>query len=124
MAVRESGGILKGSEPQGKRIIIEVPMAGLEKLHSSKAVKSVSMEVPETWNPVFRLKLSYDAEGSLTEEELKSLGFKLIEDYRKGSFMVVEPVGEQKIDAKLVAKLEENKKIEFATAMFRVKAIQ
>lgn len=124
LAVRESGGILRGSEPRGKRVIIEAPAEGIEKLQSSKAVKSVSMDIPESWNPVSRLKLSYGGENRLTEDELKNLGFKLIEDYRKSSFMIVEPIGEQLIDAKLVSKLEADEKIQFATAVFRVKAVE
>ena len=124
LAVKEANGVLKGADGLGKRAIIEASPEGVEKLRSSRIVRSVSTDVPEKWNPVFRLKLSYEAGNSLTDEDLKSFGVKLIEDYEKGSFVIAELVGDQMVDAKLISKLKENKKILFATAVFRVKAIQ
>jgi len=116
LATRDGGGVLKGSDETGKPIIA-VPMANLPDIRRSKAVRQVSEAVPPNWSPVTRLKLSYRGLDRPTEGLLKELGLKLIEDYGKGSFMIVEPVN-RRIDSSLVTKLEECDGFRYVTPTF------
>lgn len=120
IATRDANGVLNGVD-DGGRLVITVPNAFLAKLRISMAVEQVEEQPPPTWNSVKKLKLSY-AEKAPTDGELKEMGLKLIEDYKEGSFLIVEPVNKQ-IDAQLVSRLEKNEKIKFATASLRLKAI-
>jgi subtilisin family serine protease len=120
IATRDANGVLNGVDDTG-RLIITVPNAFLARLRNSMAVERVEEQPPPNWNSVKKLKLSY-AGNPPTEGELKAIGLKLIEDYKEGSFLIVEPVSKQ-IDAQLVSRLERTEKIKFATASLRLKAI-
>lgn len=122
IATRDGGGILKGSDALG-RPVISVPAKKLTVLHESKAVRAVHTDVPKDWQPVRRLKLSYGLHTKPDDAELTNLGLRLVEDYQKGRFMVVEPKNGQ-IDAELTIKLEHCPKIEYIAPLFRTKAIQ
>jgi len=121
IATRDSNGVLNGVDDAG-RLVITVPNSFLSRLRNSMAVARVEEQPPQNWNPVKKLKLTYQGQNAPSEGELKEMGLKLLEDYKKGSFLIVEPVTKQ-IDARLVSSLEHNEKIKFATASLRLKAI-
>jgi hypothetical protein len=118
IAMKDADGQLKGSDTHGKPVIA-VTEEQVENLKKSRAVMAVE-DAPKDWNPVKRLKISY--KDKLTVDELKQMGLHLIDDYEKGSFMIVEVVGEG-IDSQLARKLEGNPKILYATPSLRVTAI-
>jgi hypothetical protein len=122
LATKDAGGVLKGSDLSAKPVIA-VSAEKVEDIRKSRAVRSISPNVPKDWQPVRRLKLSYKADDKLNEDDLKKLGLKVIEDYQRGSFMVVEPVNGQ-IDALLAARLECCPKIRYITPLFQAKAIE
>src|ERR1700736_810228 len=121
LATKDARGVLNGVDDFG-RAVITTANAALSKLRLSASVMSVLQATPPSWNSVKRLKLSYKSGSRPTEGELKEIGLKLIEDYEKGSFLVVEPLGKQ-IDAKLVDKLTSNSKIQYAAPSVALKAI-
>jgi len=121
IATRDANGVLNGVD-DGGRLVITVPNSFLSRLRNSMAVARVEEQPPQNWNPVKKLKLSYQDQNPPGEAELKEMGLKLLEDYKKGSFLIVEPVTKQ-IDARLVSLLEHNAKIKFAAASLRLKAI-
>ncbi len=121
LATRDGGGVLRGSDAMGKAVIA-VPMANLPEIQRSKAVRRVSEVVPQDWTPVTRLKLSYKGLERPTNDLLKELGLKLIEDYGNGSFMIVEPVN-RRIDSSLVTKLEACEKVRYVTPSFVLRPI-
>ncbi len=114
--------MLKGYDASGKAVI-SVPTERVEQLRKSRAVRSINTEVPHDWQPVRRLKLSYKADHKPTEGDLRKLGLRLIEDYQKGRFLVVEPVSGQ-VDARLAEHLETDARIDYAAPLFPFKAIQ
>lgn len=122
LAVKDGGGVLKGGDEHGKPLIA-VSAENAERLKASRAVQAVTADVPKDWTPITRLKVSYHSGQSLDKDELNRLGLKVVEDYRKGSFMIVEPT-DQKITAALASKLEDNAKVRYVTPSFDVKSIQ
>lgn len=122
LATRDGGGVLKGCDASGKPVIA-VPAAKLEKIHQSKAVRAISAEVPKDWQPVHKLKLSYKRDDPPSLAELKHLGLKLVEDYQKGGFMIVEPTDGQ-IDSVLASRLEHFPKFTYVTPLFQMRVIQ
>lgn len=122
LATKDAGGVLKGSDIAGNPVIA-VPAGQVEKLRKSRAVRSISTDVPKDWHPVRRLKLSYKADIKPNGDDLRKLGVKLVEDYQKGRFMVVETIDGQ-IDAKLVDRLEGCSQIEYIAPLLQIKAIQ
>jgi subtilisin family serine protease len=120
IATRDANGVLNGVD-DGGRLVITVPNSSLAHLRNSMAVAQVEEQPPPNWNAVKKLKLSY-AGTPPSEGELKEMGLKVIEDYKKGSFLIAEPLSKQ-IDAQLVNRLERNEKVKFATASLRLKAI-
>jgi subtilisin family serine protease len=77
---------------------------------------------PRNWHPVRRLKISYAQNNKPTEADLEALGLRLVEDYARGSFLVVEPIN-RRIDAALADRLAGSAKVRFAAAVLQVKAI-
>lgn len=122
-AVLDSGGTLKGNDSAG-RFIIAIPAGNEQKLAQSKSVVKSSTTVPPQWDAVGQLTLSYDATNKPTEQELKNLGLKLIEDYVPGSFLIVALANGGSIDAQLVQKLKDWKKIQYATPVFKINALR
>jgi thermitase len=121
LAMRDAGGVLKGSDDTG-RPVIAVPPPNLNALNTSAAVRSVLKNAPRNWFPVERLKISYLQDHKLTDADLLALGLRLLEDYVPGSFLVVEPI-DHRIDAALADRLAGNANVRYATAALRVKAI-
>jgi subtilisin family serine protease len=123
IATVQSDGVLFGADASG-RPAIRVSAANLDKLKSCKAVKSISVIDPKNVRPVTRLMLVYNAkEGAPTTAELEAMGVKSIENYKKGSYMIVEPFNKQ-INAKLAKKLEDGgAKIRYVTPSFQIQAI-
>ena len=104
--------------------VIAVSAENYDKLAASKAVRHVTPDMlPGDVSPVAkRLKLSYKADDKPTEADLDKIGLKLVEDYQRGSFMIVDPVGDR-IDAALADKLEQSTKIQYATPTFKRPAL-
>jgi thermitase len=121
IATRKAGGILKGANNVGQPVIL-TPESHTAALTAETAMWSATSDVPVNWYPVKRLKLSYEKDAKLTSADLEKLGLKLIEDYQRGQFLIVEPISKQ-IDAPLVSKLADDPKVQFATPTFRIKAI-
>ncbi len=123
-ATKDAQGVLRGVDDAGRLVIsaLKPKIAMISALRESEAVKSVAEETPSNWTPVKRLKLSYRDQNRPGAEELQGMGLKLIEDYAKGSFMIVEPLNKQ-IDEPLINKVAANAKVQYATANFRLKAI-
>jgi hypothetical protein len=119
LATKDSRGKLIGAISHGDCVIA----ASLERLKESRAVKSVSDDIPSSWIPVKRLKLSYKANERPTDENLQTMHLKLIEDYEKGSFMIVEIV-EGEIDANFCETLESNPHLRYITLSLQVKATE
>jgi thermitase len=121
LAMRDAHGILKGSDDNG-RPVISVSPPHFMAFSNSTSVRTVLAEAPRNWHPVKRLKLRYQLGNKPTAADLKTLGLTLIEDYAKGSFLVVEPLNQQ-IDAALASRLEASPQVQFVTPNMRVKAI-
>ncbi len=120
-AIRDAGGVLRGADLMGNPVIA-VPPTRMERFRASASVRTMMAEVPANYLPVKRLKLSYAADRKPTEQDLRNLGVRLVEDYSKGSFLVVEPLTRE-IDAGLAGKLENTATVRYATPMFLIKAI-
>jgi hypothetical protein len=121
VATVDASGELKGSDKNG-RPIIAIAEKDLKALQDSPAIRSVPVKAAKDWTPVNRLRLSYSG-ASIGEKEAKELGLKIVEDYAKGSFLIVEPL-DGKVNADLLKKLEKQPRIENVTPMFKVKAIR
>ncbi len=88
--LRHCNGRLMGFCKRGKPII-DVPAEQANTLRSMAL--SVDDKAPEVAARPMRLLVSYDQQGGKpTAETLKTAGLKTIEDYQRGSFLVVEPV--------------------------------
>src|SRR2546423_7209550 len=79
IATLDSQGILKGVDDTGNYLLC-VPNENLEKLPTTSAVASVDKNLPEHWNPVKRLKLSYRGDKPPVDE-FKEAGLKVVDDY-------------------------------------------
>jgi subtilisin family serine protease len=69
-----------------------------------------------------RLTLNYEPNARPNDQQLKDLGLRLIEDYARGSFLIVEPINRQ-IDAALATRLERSPQVQYVSPSFRIKAI-
>lgn len=118
--IKDAQGVLKGTDDAGQ-LIISTAQGSMKALRNSKAITFLSESVPTNWRPVKRLKVSYGPDNKPKEEDLRIAGLRLIEDYQKGSFMVVEPLSNQ-IDAQLAGKLEANSRFLFATPVLQIRA--
>ncbi len=121
-ATKFGDGILKGSDNLG-RPVIALSAEGVERVKANQTIKSITKELPVDWSPITRLKIGYLASDKPAIAELSAMGLRIVEDYGKGSFMLVEPVDGQ-ISAALLDKLESNLKVQHVTAALRTKAIQ
>lgn len=123
-ATKEVNGILRGTDSSGQFVITaqRTKPAMISSLKESTSVLSVTEEIPADWTPVSRLMLSYQGENPPGAEELQGMGLKLVENYAKGSFLIVEPLGKV-IDTSLINKIIASSKVEFATPDFRIRAI-
>src|SRR5436190_1509285 len=120
IATKDSGGVLKGTDPIGQPVIA-VTDDNRPMLIASAMVQSIG-KAPAEYLPVTRLKISYKAGAKPNAADLERLGLKEVEDYPRGSFLIAEPYTRQ-IDAALASKLVENSKVQFVTASFRVRAV-
>ena len=122
LATIDSGGELKGCDSIGRPIIL-ASSNGIALLKKSVAVDSISEQVPSDWNSVEELTLSYSPSSKPTAGELEGIGLRIVEDYEKGPFLIVEPFN-KRIDAALATKLKNNKKIIYADPSFTIRAAQ
>jgi hypothetical protein len=125
VALKDSGGVLKGSDDRG-RPVIAVSQAKVDALLKSRAVRSISDEgLPkeEALKKKVQLKLSYWSGKPPDKALLSELGLELVEDYEKGQFMIVKPL-KGAVNADLAAKLEACPKIKYVTPLWNVKAIR
>lgn len=122
-AIIEAEGIVKGADESG-RIIVSASDTKFTALKNSRAVQYFSTHIPSpiNWEPVKQLKLSYDLSNKPSAEDLNKLGLRLIEDYEKGSFMIVEPLNNQ-IDSHLAQAIQAEPHISYATLALSVRAI-
>jgi hypothetical protein len=116
---KDAGGTLKGSDNTGQPVIA-LSQEAVDELRKSRLVRTI-YSASEDFHPVTQLKLSYDAANPPTEGELRELGLKLVEDYRQGSFMVVEPASNV-IDSKLLVKMESMSKFLRVTPLFHIRS--
>jgi hypothetical protein len=121
-ATNASGGILKAADGLG-RVVIALPPNALFKLKNEPSVKAVSDHVPPDCAPVTRIKISYNPDNAPTVEELHTLGLDIVENYEKGSFLIVEPRNGT-IDARLLSELERNPRIRYVVPVLHIKAVQ
>jgi len=119
---KTSGGILQAADSLG-RIVLSLSPSALNKLKDDRVVKTVTEQVPSDCTPMRQLKISYKSGNPLTTEDLSQLGLRIVEDYVKGSYLIVEPTNGI-INASLVSRLEENPKIQYVTPVLHIKAIQ
>lgn len=88
--LRHCKGRLMGFCKRGKPIF-DVPAEQTNTLRSMAL--SVDENPPQTTARPLRLLVSYDqTAGKPTAETLKTAGLKAVEDYQRGSFLIVEPV--------------------------------
>ncbi|MBY0358561.1 MAG: hypothetical protein K2W82_11215 [Candidatus Obscuribacterales bacterium] len=118
----ECDGILKGVDNSGS-LLVSVPTSKEQALKQSKIVRSVNTSLPQTWDKILHLTLSYNKNNPLTKAELAALGVELVEDYARGEFLTVRLSKGTVLDAALVKKLEQNPKIRYATVVMRIKAV-
>ncbi len=122
IAVKDSGGVLKGTDSVG-RAVISIPQQNVAQFKASAVVQDVSEDIPMDTRPVSQLKLSYATGKKPTDADLKALGLKHVgSDYQKGNFIMVEPLN-GKIDAALASKLGKDKSIRFVTPSVNIQAI-
>jgi thermitase len=119
-ATRDAGGVLRGLDDTG-HAVITVKTSALDKLRYSASVLSVVPSPPPTWNAVEKLKLSYRKGSPPTEAELDQLGLRLIEDYSKGSFLIVALNGKP-VDAELIEKFTHSEKVQYVSPSLRLPA--
>lgn len=118
----ECDGILKGVDGSGS-LLVSVLASKEQALKQSKIVRTVSTNLPQTWQKILHLTLSYDKNNPLTKADLAALGLELVEDYARGEFLTVRLAKGTILDAALVKKLEQQPKIRYATVVMRIKAI-
>src|SRR5437868_35095 len=109
IAIKASGGQLKGADAKGSPII-SVPESNIEAYKSCKEVVSSIDDVPTEMKPITKLKLSYTADNKPMPNDLDKMALTMLEDYQKGSYMIVEPKS-KKIDSALAKLLEKQKTI-------------
>lgn len=113
------GGELKGADDFGQPVIA-LSTDGLERV---KTKQTVAKELPAAWKPITRLQVGYALNDPPTAVELDTMGVRVVDNYAKGSFMLVEPV-DGKITAALLEKLENSPKILHINPSLRIKAVQ
>jgi hypothetical protein len=119
---KTSGGILKGADSLG-RVVISLSPSALNKLKNDSVVRTVTENVPSDCTPVRQLKISYKSGNPPASEELSALGLRIVENYVKGNFLIVEPTNGI-IHASLVSQLEENAKVQHVAPVLHIKAMQ
>jgi subtilisin family serine protease len=119
--VKLSGGALVANTADGTLIVKGVRDDALTTLLASPLTKSVAKQLPKDRLPIEKLRVSYDPQSKPTQEDLKKLGMTIVEDYAKGSFMVVKPDGA--ISAKFLTGIEESPKLTFTAPVMRVRVI-
>ena len=115
-------GVLKGADSKGRAVIAFSPDR-VDQIKTDPAVGSITKDIPNEWKAVSELKLSYFGNNKVTPSELEQMGLKLIEDYDKGSFMIVKPISGE-INEKLIKALETNDKVRYVAPIVKLKAIQ
>lgn len=120
VVTEESDGVLKGSDPKGQPVLA-LPSSTAEELRKKYWIHKLDSSHVD-WRPVTQLKLSYDAGGRPGEEELRTLGLHVIEDYKKGLFVIVEPL-DKKIDSELLVRIETYSKVLHVTPLFQIRAV-
>ncbi|MBL9084371.1 MAG: hypothetical protein JNK76_21400 [Planctomycetales bacterium] len=132
VATRDGNGILKGVceltelEPDGPPRM--VPLIQIEAGNfaaikgNDEVVLGVSDKLPKNWQPVSQLMISFHQNDIPNESDLKAMGVKHVETYLPGSYMIVEPINNT-IDAQLVKKLVDNKKMTYAAPHVSMKAV-
>ena len=120
--VKRSGGRLVANAPDGTLIVSGVQANALADLLASSMVRAITDEVPKERSPVDKLRLSYAPGRKPAAEELEKMGLALVEDYAKGSFLVVRP--KVPIAAPLLAALEEAPAVTYVAPVMRIQAIR
>ena len=123
IAVKDAGGVLEGSDETG-RAMITVPKENDDAFKKSHAVLATTTDVPppDMVRPVANLKLTYKEGEPPSAAMLEDLGLRAVEDYKRGSFLIVEPTS-KRIDAALAARIQGNSQIQYATPLFQVDAL-
>lgn len=122
LAVKLSGGTLVGNTPDGEVLLKGTTERGLQDLMAHPNTKNISKVAPPEQNKIVTLRLSYDAATKPTAEQLKTLGLELVEDYVKGTFLIVKP--DKPIDAELLKKLEATKSLQLVSPVMKIKPIK
>lgn len=115
-----SGGQLVGSDYHGNPVF-RISTAKTPLLQKHPLVNSIGPS-PADLMPVKRLRISYKSSPRPEPAELEKLGLREIEDYKLGSFLIVEPI-DGRIDASLVTKMETHPRIQFVTPVLKAKAL-
>ncbi len=122
LAVKLSGGTLVGNTPDGEVLVKGTTEQGLRDLMAHPNTKNISKVAPREQNKIVTLRLSYEAATKPTAEQLKALGLELVEDYAKGTFLIVKP--DKAIDAELLKKLEVTKSLQLVSPVMKIKPIK
>jgi hypothetical protein len=122
IAVRDGNGSMAGYDEEGNPVI-RLLKSNLDDLEKSDAVIEPLRSLPEVWTHFqmpYQFTLGYHEK--LTEEELSQLDLLVVEDYQTCQFMTVELKKGLRIDATLMKKLEQNKKIRYCRPNMILKA--
>lgn len=115
------GGRLLGRNDKGEAVIETHRNQANALFNKSDEVGLNVGSDTEEFTPIKRLVLSYEEGQRPSDESLKLAGLKVIEDYKKGTFLIVEPIDKAGITDKTVTALEDNQRVQRAYPNHRIK---
>ncbi len=121
VATKAVNGDLVGTDAHGNPVISFTTDA-IEKLVGQPWAKKIQAPVGK-WRPVTALMLSYESGKRPDTRELAELGVKLLDEYKAGNFMTVEPLN-GRIDKTLIDKLESHAKVQYVALDMAISASQ
>lgn len=126
LALQRAGESVKTAQLVGRsqqgHAVVKTNKANADHLlaHGDKAGVVVSKETAN-FTPITRLIVSYEKGKRPTNESLLKAGLKVIEDYERGTFLVVEPINEDGITVETVNALAKHKQVKRAYPSYSVK---
>ena len=121
-AVKLSGGVLVANTSDGRLVIKGVAKEDLPRLIGSGDLDGIETSIPAKQSPIKKLRVSYSPGNKPSAYELNQMGLRLVEDYKKGSFLIVEPM--KSIDTPLLNSLVTSNKVTYVRPVMQLQVIK
>ena len=112
---------LVGRTQQGHAVVRTSKAKAAELFAKPEDAGVVVSNDTENFTPIKRLIVSYEKDKRPTDASMQKAGLKVIEDYEKGNFLIVEPINDDGITVETVNQLDKHKLVKRAYPSYSVK---